>query len=514
MYCNKCGVENKEQNNYCINDGEYLAPINKKYVLNQISSENCNICNSKIEKYNNYCSGCGNSQNEIVRRKSASINKDEIANIGTNTEKIKSIKVPSIPNLKDRSFKVDFKVCIFAALLTLCCVGVVAGIMNIICINELEEISMGIKNEIPAGKFTLLTMVSYNIARLFIDIEVGMISIGNFTFSMSSIVGPIIVILSSLLSTLILIKNNEKTENIELNASSIALMYSTMTLLVAFISKTNIIAEEVMLTIKITSFIKLFISSFIISFIGAYIAIHIKLREQRTIYSSLFNSSIITIFISVLITIIIIYVALSSIEPNESMSYFMSEFATSISDLESISKFILALLFSPWLFIMSNFTKLNIIDIKSYSLLDLFDIFSPILILIIIVPIVCFLINGSTINSKYKKHNPIKIVSIFSLIYSLIIGLISYATTLYMSAGQTFINEYLDEIMYEMSYMNNYLENSFIQSYIDSIYNTLQNGLSIGPSILSSIIGSFIFSFVFVFIGYKIKNISLKEGEM
>ncbi|WP_058486283.1 zinc ribbon domain-containing protein [Defluviitalea phaphyphila] len=63
MYCNKCGKENLDSNQYCINCGNKI----KKYDISNLSIEKntinfCNKCGAKIS--NNYCSQCGNRGNE------------------------------------------------------------------------------------------------------------------------------------------------------------------------------------------------------------------------------------------------------------------------------------------------------------------------------------------------------------------------------------------------------------------------------------------------------------------
>lgn len=523
MICNQCGNENRGYYNYCSNDGKRLKSINKRYVLNPIGSESCISCNSNISKYSNYCNECGSIQTKANQKKSIrDCNEDKnkiknrintnINNIDKNFNKIKNFAEDiSTSTIKKNAMSIDIKQSILTVLLMLGCMSLVAIIFSTIFMNELEALGIFITDEISQWKLALLSMVSYNIPRLFIDIRLSMMSVLNFTTSISGLVGPSIIITSAIISACMLTKKEKVKSNLELNAIAVAGLYSIMIFILSFISNTNILlGEGATLTIKVSNFIGLIISSFAISFIGTYIGMYIKSKDYRTIYSRIFISASSIILLCLFITTVITYTILYSNNTSTTIGYMFTE----IIPQNSIIKFAIVVVIAPWLFISSNFSSINFMNIDKYSTLDLVDLISPAVILIVVLPIICLFIKGRRIKCDYKEENSLKVIFIFSCMYSLIIGVIAYATTSYMSFGSNFEGGYVSDIIYEISYMFEYIEPSFMENYITPIYNALGSGMSMGVSMIGAIIGSFIFSFIFIFIGYKTKYKKVKEGRV
>ncbi len=523
MICNQCGEENRGYHNYCLNDGKGLKNINKKNILNSIKSGICISCNSDISKYSNYCNECGSIQSQITQKKSiVTFNEDKnkiknnikvgIGSVDINTKKVQSFTNNiSTDSVKKNIVNIDIKQSIFMALIIIFGVSIVASIINSIYINELQSLGMYEINQIPKGKIFLLSIVSYNIPRLLIDLKMEMMSVASYTVSTGGLIGPLVIIISAIISSCILTKKDKIRENMGLNAMIVAGFYSIMIFLLAFLSSTNIMIEEgATLSIKVDNFIGLFISSFIISFIGTYIGMYIKSKENRSIYSRLFISSGNIILGGLFATTVITYVILSLNNTNTPIGYIFTEL---IPD-EYWFRVLTSIAAATWIFISLNFSSINFMDIEKYSILDLGDLISPSIILVTIIPIVCLLIKGRAIKYEYQEENALKVVTIFSGIYSLIIGAVAFATTLYMSFNSTVVDDFLSGMMYEMSYMFEYIYPGFMENYITPIYNSLGNGITIGPSMIGAIMGSFIFSFIFVFIGYKTNTKTVKEGEM
>lgn len=521
MVCNQCREENRGYYNYCLNDGKRLKSINKKYVLNSISSESCISCNSTISKYSNYCTECGRIQAQINQKKSTGMyNEDKnnikdsiktsISNIDINSKKIENFtNGVSTNTIKRNIMKIDLKESILTAVLMIGVISLIATILSSIYIYELESPGTYITESISQGKITLLSIVSYNIPRLVVDIKMAMMSVINFTVSTGGLIGQFIIIISAIISVCILIKKDKLRSNIELNAAVVAGFYSIMIFGLAFISNTSILLEEgTTLSIGVDNFIVLIISSFTIAFIGTYIGMYIKLKEYRTIYSRMFMSASNIVLFGLFITTIITYLILCSNNPSTSIGYMFTE----IIPTNLMFRFVIAVATAPWIFISSNFSSINFMDIDKYYMLDLSKSISPAMILITIIAIICLFIKGRSIKYHYEEKKSIRIIGIFSCIYSLIMGGTAYATKLYISFMPTVEGDYLSEIIYEISYMFEYIKPGFMENYITPIYNTLESGISIGPSVMGTIIGSFVFSFIFVFIGYKMNNRSVQEG--
>lgn len=61
MYCSTCGFENPAGNNYCLNDGTKLKPHNARYSIDFSASTFCSDCGKNVSVKDNYCDSCGSA---------------------------------------------------------------------------------------------------------------------------------------------------------------------------------------------------------------------------------------------------------------------------------------------------------------------------------------------------------------------------------------------------------------------------------------------------------------------
>ncbi|CEO20686.1 hypothetical protein [Paraclostridium sordellii] len=437
MNCNNCELKCSNQQNYCKLCGDDL----KKYNTNTIKfykNDFCEICGEKQNKGNRYCSKCGNNLSFIDKDKEIKWNFKDPDNIKAF---IKSrFKVPIVSIL----------MLILISIIIKCILGFVESDINKYL--NVFNILMGV-NLVP------------------IDISSSSnLGFGKININLGIILWIIIPAICITISSIIFIKKDEidKT-NILKETLIISIIYGAFIAFVSILAKRTIslsMNEYYNLSIILSySLCKSFINGILVCFIPTYITLYNKVKPKENIYKIINKvlKTIGTLLIIILITLIVCFVF--------NKLYLNSEGIMTLVMLVQISTYIIHLAnLIPMIIINS------IISIFSMSNLVMYINDNMLLVIysIILFNAILLIVAGYDVKNKFKNQ---KYIKIFSLIYSIVIGVSIHLTKIDTNGTISLLES---------------------KSYETYSY--------IGSSAILGMMISFLYCYIMLFIGYKLNK--------
>ena len=520
MDCNKCENENPSYYNYCKNDGEDLSDYKKKITLKSSVGSNCTECGSSLQGNESYCTTCGNMFSK-ASRKSEVASSENIKELGSNLSEsaLKTAKQSlngfNASNLRN----LDIKGLGFSVGLTILLTGIAIAILSMIFSPEnlglaSPDASYGMQyyQELMPSKFKLFmySLAVVNSPNILVSLKMALLNMGEMSIGARFILYPLMTVLFSYISTRVCLDKEKTRGKILEHSIAYSVIYAVVMTIIALIAGYSITSEGLSIIVKL-GIVSVFINSFIVSLLGAYLGIS-KGQSQSFINYS-FNKSLKTILIGFATTSvgvgIMLYVMLMNFEENNGISF--SEYSSYHINNSKLVLFILLAvvvlsLLGAWLFVLSNFASISILGITSYNIFSLSSETSFITILFVIIPILLLIMVGRKMKSTYGEEN-VKLIGIFSFIYTLLMSGFAYFTRFVFSMNLGQFQGYINDFIYNMVGNYSYEYAGTVQKYLDQLYSSVNSGLYVGPSIFSVIIASFIFSFVFVYIGCKTKKV-------
>lgn len=445
-------VKNKEDvsqfadkfRNYSKKDGHQYRDLNKKkFVLRRKNKIYCPNCKSKNDLNSIYCKECGIMLESIDKKNC-------------------NFKLESI--LSNINIKDSIKVAGFATLILYFLCIVVHQILNL----TLGEYSSYI------SALDILLLVNGGSLSAFTN--AGGMGFGNY-YSVSLQVSMLILILLPALCMMISYKlflKQKNTDELSLitQAIGVGIIYGIVLGALALLSKNSVSLGGGFFSSGYSivygfSFISVLLRGLLIGFLSIlYIGVK-KEYKQNNIYLGIFKYTAKTIFVGYLIIFILLllghFVGLS----------YVYELGLG-SSISNINIFVLISQLAAYIWGFANFNPVTI-GSKNLFLVNLFSSslsidFKLCLVAFVALSILILLISGMKLREKYKNSTE-KTVLIFSIIYALIMAVLSIFTSVDVNGG-----------------------------------SLLGYNLQMGMSTIFTIVISFIYSFIVAFIGFKLSD--------
>ena len=440
----------EKYNNYSKQDGSINPNYNgSNLALERMNDTYCSKCNNKVENYNMYCNNCGTSLEVIKNKNTRFIESEE--------EKTK---------FEDLLHSFNIKKSFMTSLLSVVVLLIISSILKFTLIGGNNQLSQLI-NPIHILLFS-------NLGRVDIYMSLFMNS------SQSSInLGFLSILALPILSLAISYKIFMKNENISLihhirNSIGVGVTYGLMLCILAKMSQvglnlSNGYSQGYSIYLQF-SMISVLFKGFIIGFMSILFFGLKKEYEKENIIIKTLKLALKTVAIgSVVVLTILIVMNFANI------NYFAELGISSYKGKVNIGLILSQLAIYLWAFanlipITIGSRTISVLSLLNSSIsLDLILVLGAMIALSALI----FIIVGCKLESKYNAKNGINPVIMFSGYYSIIMGLISIFTSLYIG--------------------NN------VASMITSI-----NAIQMGFSFVLSILISFIYSFLLTLTGFKL----------
>lgn len=417
--------------NYSSIDGKDLLDKNNKFKISKMENRKCNVCETENNKSSRYCKNCGSNLEEIIEL--------------DNNKKINLISKGEITT------------------------GVLAvGILFII-----------------GFIFKLVTGIDLNILQIIIAMNLGTVDIssniftgnGAITIQLGLLALLIAPIISLVISNLLILKNKDKNSILH-NINGVGITYGILLVIISILAPSRFISRNLMqygISINFSyNIIRLFVNGYIISALCTYLIVFKKKYEKDNMSLIIANKAIKVILIG-LIALFAIITLVTVLDGDYLADMGLYKY---IGELNLVS---ILIQLSSYLWSFANFIPTTIGDI----VLSPFNIVSSNLLIetklifysIIALSLLIILITGYSLRERYSK-NDIKPVIMFSLYYSIFMGIVSLFSKVYIYGNVSLLG---------------------IENYNNVIY--------MGASVIVSIIISYIYSFIVSLIGYKLNNL-------
>lgn len=389
-------------------------------------------------------------------------------------------------NFKGLAFSVGFTILLMTALV---------GLLSIKLLEDQPVIIYG-----------LLMMNSPSIS---VSGKDALMDMGKITIAIRFIVGPLLGVLSAYITTRVCLSKKTDGRVLE-HTISYAFIYAIIMSVIALAAGHGVTTTDTGMTVMIKiGVMSTFINSFMIAILGGYLGISRQSKESFINYS--IKTSLLSVLGGIVASSVIAY-ALIYYEAKKYIEYYGGNIDSIMTNHPFANNFeillagFIIILMGVWLFTLANFASISILGITSYNIFSLYNETNFLTLLCPIIPIVLLILVGRKIKTMYGEDN-IKMISIFSGFYTLMIAGFAYFTRIVFSLNlgqfKGMINEFVQNEMYELGIFN---YSDKIQEYIDKIYSSMDSGLYIGPNIGIIIIATFIFSCIIVYIGSKSKK--------
>lgn len=431
--------------NYSKTDGHQYREIDKKkFVLRRKNKIYCPNCKSKNDLNSIYCKECGTIL-ESINKKTCDFN---LGGILSNI------------NIKD-----SFKVAGFATLILYFICVILHQVLNVVLGDYSSYISaLDILLLINGGNLNLITS-----ANSFMNFG----NYSNLNFQICMLILILLPVLCMVISYKLFMKK-ENTDEVALFKQSlgVGIAYGVILGVFAILSKNNISLGNGFLSsgyslIYNISFFSVLFRGVLIGFLSIlYVGIKDE-YEIKNIYLGIFKSAVKTIFIGYIIVFVLLvlgdFIGLT----------YIYEFGLG-SSISNINIFVVISQLAAYIWSFANFNPVTI-GSQNLFLVNLFSTslsidFKLCLVAFVALSALILLVSGMKLSSKYKNSTE-KTVLIFSIIYALMMGVLSVFTSIDVNGG-----------------------------------SILGYNVQMGMNLIFTLVISFLYSFIVSFIGFKLSN--------
>lgn len=400
----------KEFQNYSKYDGTmYFKNKVNNFTMRRIKNNQCPKCENEIDNYQVYCENCGQSLEDITN--------NNLSFIESKGEKTKIKDILTTFNIK-KAFMTSF----IAILILLS----ISSILKIGLIASNNQISQFVN---PIHLLLLSNLGSIDIyLSLFMNSRSSSINLG-------FLILLILPVMSFVISYRFLMKN----ENISLinhikNSIGVGITYGLILSILAEVSQVGLNLSGGFNSYGYNiyygfSILSVLFKGFTIGFMSILFLGLKKEYEKDNKFVSIVKLAFKTIIIGYVITFIILIIMYLA-----NMDYIYELGLGSYKSQVNIGVILSQLAMYLWAF--SNLIPINIgeTSISTLSLINSTMSLDLILMLgsILALSVLIFIIIGCKLDSKYKKDEGIKPVIIFSICYSIIMGIIAVFTSIYI----------------------------------------------------------------------------------
>ncbi len=441
----------KKYKNYSKEDGNILDISNLNNLkLEKIENNNCSNCNFENEQSYNYCKNCGETLYKVKR-----IEKEEKLN-----KKINLIKNINIIN----DFKNVNKKKVIATSLV--------SILILLAISLIIKIFISIDaSPIDAIINPLHIILAFNLGNLH-GYSSSMLGSGAINIRLGLLEILIVPIISLFISNMIFMRKEHKDlKALFINSIAVGVSYSILLLFISLISNIRLNFSEMIqygMSLDIRySYLSVLFNGFLIGFLSTYWFGFSKEHKKENTYFNLLKKAINTVLIGYFI-VFIIMIILSLYDASFLYELGISDYSDMIGlnlILSQVSSYIWS--FANFIPVILNNQIISALGMTSSGLF-----FNTKLILYstMAISFIILLITGCNIKHRYNEKN-IKPILIFSLFYSIIMGILALFSSINIDGNISLIqmNSYKSSI-----YMGS---NVFITMILSFVYSYLVSGL-------------------------------------
>lgn len=439
------------ESNYSIVDGNMNIDINKeKLTIERMQDSYCGKCGNKTVISNRYCNYCG-SDLEKVKSKKINIKDNDISNI----------------NYKDIISNFSIRKCFMTSILAVSILLIISYILKLTIIGSQGQISKLI------NPLNILLFSNNGTMEMYMSSMMENSSVSNVSL------GLILILILPIFSLGLAYNLCLKTDNISLknhceNSILVGIFYGFILCIIARMSELHVNLAPQFGQIGYSMYYGFTIGSvlvkgFLIGFLTIFLVGLKKEYCENNFYIYILRKIPQIIVLGYIICLILL-----SIMHFANIDYLSQMGLLSYSTKSNIIVVLSQLAIYMWSF--ANLVPINIgnLTLSLSSIINngvSFDI-QLILGAFIAISALIFIAMGCKLESKYRKEG-IKSVIVFSLFYSLFMGIVGILSIIYIGEGAT------------------------------SIINTLKP-MQIGFNFIIGVIASFVYSFIMTFIGFKL----------
>ena len=415
--------------NYSREDGRLITGLElEKYSINKDDLESCSNCGSENDNLGSYCKNCGAELYSVF------------------------------DNSSNKKYSYDLKKILITCLSSVFILYIASLIYKGIIFMEGKEL-----NELVNSLHILLAMNLGNV-----DIfTTSMISSGAVNIKAGMIVMVALPIITLAVVNLIFMKeSNDNIKSISVNSVAIGLCYGVILAILSAFSKVRInMGDNFLYSSAVVygfSTFSLLGHGFVLGFISTFIVGLFKVKDKN-VNIEIIKNAIKTVGLGIGSTLIILVI----------LSFFNKGYIHELGLYNYVNKIsfgVVVLQLAVYLWAFANLVPVTIGSI-TLSLLGLGSISLSldtklVLISLILTSALILLVAGNKLKEKYKSEG-IKPVKMFSLTYSLVMGILAFISTIAVSGSNAY-------------------------------------SISMGFGVFVAIIVSYIYSFIITLIGYKL----------